>query len=29
MPYGTPSTNIVLSSTKKEVIAPFSAENLE
>lgn len=29
MPYGTPSTNIVLSSTKKEVITPFSAENLE
>ncbi|MFJ7914001.1 MULTISPECIES: Lrp/AsnC family transcriptional regulator [unclassified Lysinibacillus] len=29
MPFGTPSTNIVLSSTKKEVIAPFSDENLD
>lgn len=26
MPYGTPSTNIVLSSTKKSVIVPFSIE---
>ncbi|TQR28695.1 Lrp/AsnC family transcriptional regulator [Lysinibacillus sphaericus] len=29
MPYGTPSTNIVLSSNKKAVIAPFSDENLD
>lgn len=27
MPYGTPSTNIVLSSNEKAVIAPFSDEN--
>lgn len=26
MPYGTPSTNIVLSSTEKSVIEPFSIE---
>ncbi|QDQ02925.1 Lrp/AsnC family transcriptional regulator [Lysinibacillus fusiformis] len=29
MPFGTPSTNIVLSSAKKAVIAPFSEENFE
>lgn len=29
MPYGTPSTNIVLSSSKKSVIAPFFDENLD
>ncbi|MGE7950930.1 Lrp/AsnC family transcriptional regulator [Lysinibacillus xylanilyticus] len=29
MPYGTPSTNIVLSSTEKTVITPFSDKNLE
>ncbi|MGE7112763.1 Lrp/AsnC family transcriptional regulator [Lysinibacillus sp. NPDC047702] len=29
MPYGTPSTNIVLSSTEKTVIAPFFNENLD
>ncbi|MDM5233781.1 Lrp/AsnC family transcriptional regulator [Lysinibacillus pakistanensis] len=29
MPYGTPSTNIVLSSTEKKVIAPFCNENLD
>ncbi len=28
MPYGTPSTNIVLSVTEKTVIAPFADENL-
>ncbi|MGE7694599.1 Lrp/AsnC family transcriptional regulator [Lysinibacillus sp. NPDC094177] len=27
MPYGTPSTNIVLSSNEKAVIAPFSDKN--
>jgi len=29
MPYGTPSTNIVLSSTEKKVIAPFFYENID
>ncbi|AVK84957.1 AsnC family transcriptional regulator [Lysinibacillus sp. B2A1] len=29
MPYGTPSTNIVLSSTEKKVIAPFFNGNLD
>jgi len=29
MPYGTPSTNIVLSSTEKKVIAPFFNEKLD
>ena len=29
MPYGTPSTNIVLSSFEKTVITPFSDENIE
>lgn len=29
MPYGTPSTNIVLSSTEKKVIAPFCNEKLD
>lgn len=29
MPYGTPSTNIVLSSAEKTVIAPFSDKNFE
>lgn len=29
MPYGTPSTNIVLSSTEKKVIAPFCSEKLD
>lgn len=29
MPYGTPSTNIVLSSTEKKVIAPFFNENID
>lgn len=28
MPYGTPSTNIVLSSTEKKVIAPFFNDDL-
>lgn len=29
MPYGTPSTNIVLSSTEKQVITPFADNDLE
>ena len=29
MPYGTPSTNIVLSSTEKQVITPFTDNDLE
>lgn len=29
MPYGTPSTNIVLSSTEKKVISPFADNDLE